>query len=169
MKVGRLFIATAAVLALLADSAMASEAEFLRSLHGQWAGEGIVRLDIDSSPINIVCNLDSRANETELLMTGRCRGLIVMSGPVGADLKFNGAQYTGSYLRPTGGRAGLAGTRTGNAINLTIHWPNLVNGDRRADLTLQKLGNNGMRLVTVDVDPTSGDKVVISEIRLSRN
>ncbi|MEZ2126807.1 MULTISPECIES: hypothetical protein [unclassified Sinorhizobium] len=169
MKVGRLLIATATIPVLLADTTMASEAEFLKSLHGKWTGQGMVRLDIDSSPINVVCNVDSRATDTELLMTGRCKGLIVISRPVGADLKFNGAQYTGSYLRPTGGTAGLAGSRTGNAINLTIHWPNLVNGDRSADLTLQKLGNNGMRLVTVDVDPTSGDKVVISEIHLSRN
>lgn len=169
MTVGRLLIATATISVLLADTAVAGEAEFLKSLHGKWAGQGTVRLDIDSSPINVVCNLDSRATDTELSMTGRCKGMVVISGPIGADLKFNGAQYTGSYLRPTGGRAGLAGIRTGNAINLNIHWPNLVNGDRSANLTLQKLGDNGMRLVTVDVDPTSGDRVVISEIHLSRN
>jgi hypothetical protein len=169
MKIGWLLIATTTILVLLADTAIASEAEFLKSLDGKWAGQGTVRLDIESSPINVVCHLDSRASETALSMAGRCRGLVIISGPVGADLKFNGENYTGSYLRPTGGRAGLAGNRSGNAINLTIRWPNVVNGDRNADLTLQKLSENGMRLVTVDVDPATGDKVVISDIQLRRN
>ncbi|MEZ2126805.1 MULTISPECIES: hypothetical protein [unclassified Sinorhizobium] len=168
MKIGLLLLTTT-ILVLIADTAIASESDFLRSLQGKWAGQGVVRIRADSSPINVTCNFDSRASDTELSMTGRCRGMILISRPVGADLKFNGAKYNGTYLGPNGGKAGLAGSRSGNAINLTILWPKLVNGDRKADLTVQKVSDNGMRLTTMDVDPNSGNKVVTSRIDLRRN
>ena len=43
-----------------------------------------------------------------------------------------------------------------------------VNGDRSAKLRLEKVGDNGMRLTTIDTDPATGKSVVISEINLRR-
>ena len=94
--------------------------------------------------------------------------MVVLSRFIGADLKFNGTTYTGSYTGSRSGTAGLAGSRRDNAINLDIRWAKEVNGDRNAKLLLEKVGSNGMKLTTIDVDPSSGKTVVTSEINLLR-
>jgi hypothetical protein len=51
---------------------------------------------------------------------------------------------------------------------LDIRWAKEVNGDRAAELRLEKLANNRMRLTTTDKDPATGKNVVISRIDLNR-
>jgi hypothetical protein len=162
----RLLIVSSVLLA--AGAASADEKEFLKSLQGAWSGGGTVKLRINSSPINVSCSFDSRENNYDLSMQGTCRGMILISRSVGADLTVNGDVYSGTYIGPSGGRSGLSGSRQGDAINLAIRWAKEVNGDRTASLTLQKVGSNGMVLRTVDVDPASGKSVVTSEINLQR-
>ena len=58
--------------------------------------------------------------------------------------------------------------QSGNALNLAIRWAADVNGDRLAQLKLEKVGENGMRLTTIDKDPQTGKSVVISKIELQR-
>ncbi|MCA1404485.1 hypothetical protein I6F26_17515 [Ensifer sp. IC3342] len=152
----------------IVGAAQADETAFLGSLEGKWTGSGMVKIRINRSPMNVSCVFDSEASGQALSMKGTCRSMIVVSRAVGADLQFNGASYSGTYVGPSGRPAGLTGSRRGNAINLTIRWPRLVNGDRSANLTVQKVGQNGMRLVTTDVDPRSGDSVVTSDINLRR-
>ena len=93
----------------------------------------------------------------------------MVSRAIGADLKTSGARYSGSYTGAGTGKAGLNGSRSGNAINLGIRWSKDVNGDRDARLTVRKVGANGMTLTTVDVDPATGKDVVTSEINLRRS
>ena len=80
----------------------------------------------------------------------------------------DGKSYKGTYIGSRTGPAGLAGKRSGNALNLAIRWAKEVNGDRAARLRLEKVGDNGMRLTTTDTDPATGKSVVISEINLRR-
>ncbi len=162
------WLALAAMTTSLAGGAEADEGAFLKSLQGRWSGEGTVRIRTHMSPVNVSCNFDSQSKGMALSMEGVCRGLILISRSIDAQLKASGTKYSGSYLGPRGGRAGLSGSRRGDAINLTIRWAKEVNGDRSANLTVQKVGANGMRLTTVDVDPASGNKVVTSEINLHR-
>ena len=75
----------------------------------------------------------------------------------------------GSDVGAGTGTAGLSGSRSGNAINLGIRWAKEVNGDRKAQMTVEKVGDNGMKLTTVDVDPETGKSVVTSAITLARN
>ena len=157
-----------AMTALAAGSARADEGAFLKTLGGNWAGTGTVRIRTNLSPVNVTCSFNSEASGLALSMEGVCRGLLVISRSVDAKLRYSGSTYSGSYLGPRGGRAGLNGSRRGDAINLTIRWAKEVNGDRSADLTLRKIGANGMRLTTIDVDPASGRRVVTSEINLKR-
>ena len=77
--------------------------------------------------------------------------------------------YSGSYVGAGTGTAGLTGKRSGNAINLGIRWAKEVNGDRTARLTVEKVGENGMRLTTVDNDPKTGKNVITSQINLRRS
>jgi hypothetical protein len=95
--------------------------------------------------------------------------MVVVTRAISADLKANGQRYTGSYVGAGTGTAGLSGARKGSAINLGISWAREVNGDRQARMTVQKVGDNGMKLTTVDVDPATGKNVVTSQIDLRRS
>lgn len=158
----------AGVLALTATGAQAGEGEFLNSLEGNWAGNGTVKVRTNSAPIKVDCKFSSDTTDTSLSLDGNCRGLLIFSRAISADLKAQGSRYAGSYVGAGTGTAGLAGSRKGNAINLGIRWAKEVNGDREAVMTVKKVGANGMRLTTVDVDPKSGKSVVTSQIDLRR-
>jgi hypothetical protein len=62
----------------------------------------------------------------------------------------------------------LKGVRTGSAVDLGITWAKPVNGDRKARMTVEKNGANGMTIITTDVDPKTGESVVTSRIDLKR-
>jgi len=159
----------AAAMLFAASAAHSDEAAFLNSLDGNWSGKGTVKVRTNSSPINVTCKFDSDATESSLSLDGNCRGMVIVSRAIGADLKVKGSKYSGSYVGAGTGTAGLAGSRSGNAINLGIRWAKEVNGDRNARMTVEKVGENGMRLTTVDVDPETGKSVVTSQINLRRS
>jgi hypothetical protein len=150
------------------SAAHAADAEFLKSLEGNWAGKGSVKVNADSSPINVNCKFASDTTANSMSLDGECTGLVVISRDIGARLKTDGKSYKGTYIGSRTGPAGLSGKRSGNALNLGIHWAKDVNGDRSAKLRLEKVGDNGMRLTTVDTDPATGKSVVISDINLRR-
>ena len=70
---------------------------------------------------------------------------------------------------PKADRRQLSGSRTGDAINLDIRWAKIVNGDRDAQMTVEKIGADAMRLTVTDVDPKTGKTVVTSRIDLKRS
>jgi hypothetical protein len=149
-------------------AAHANDAEFLDTLEGNWAGKGTVKVRTDSSPINVNCKFSTDTSATSLNLDGNCTGLLIISRDIGAKLTANGTSYKGSYVGAGTGTAGLNGKRSGNAINLGINWAKDVNGDQTANMTVEKVGENGMRLTTVDKDPKTGKNVVTSQINLSR-
>jgi hypothetical protein len=149
-------------------NAGANEAPFLKTLAGQWAGGGMMKRTTSSSPINLDCSFQSKSNGEALSMTGICRGMIVLSREVSAQLTAAGNQYAGRYIGPSGGVSALSGGRSGDAINLAVRWSKLINGDRSANMTIQRVGDNSIRIRTVDRDPESGRQVVTSEINLRR-
>ena len=150
------------------SAAHAADADFLKSLEGNWAGKGSVKVDADSSPINVNCKFASDTTASSMALDGSCTGLVVVSRDIGANIKTDGKSYTGTYIGSSTGPAGLSGKRSGNALNLGIRWASDVNGDRKAQLRLEKVGDNGMRLTTTDKDPATGKSVVISDINLRR-
>jgi hypothetical protein len=150
------------------SAAHAADADFLKSLEGNWAGKGSVKVDADSSPINVNCKFASDTTESSMSLDGSCTGMVVVSRAIGADIKTDGKSYKGTYVGSSTGPAGLSGKRSGNALNLGIRWAKDVNGDRSAKLRLEKVGDNGMRLTTMDTDPATGKSVVISDINLRR-
>jgi len=152
----------------LAGPAHADDGDFLKSFAGSWVGKGTVKTDADAKPIKINCKFASNATESSLSLDGKCTGYVVFSRAIGADVKTNGETYTGTYTGSSTGPAGLSGNRSGEALVLGIRWAKEVNGDRAAQLKLEKVGDNGMRLTTTDKDPATGKNIVISEINLSR-
>ena len=158
---------TAAMLCIAAP-AHAADGAFLKSFAGSWVGKGTVKVDADSKPIKINCKFASDATESSLSLDGKCTGYVVFSRAIGADVKTDGKTYTGTYKGSSTGPAGLSGNRSGNALVLGIRWAKEVNGDRAAQLRLEKVGDNGMRLTTMDKDPATGKTIVTSQINLNR-
>jgi len=164
----KLTFAAAAVILALTTAAHADEADFLSSLQGNFSGKGTVKVTTDAPTVNVSCTFNSDATSTSLSLDGNCRGLVVVTRAISADLKASGAKYTGVYVGSRTGPAQLAGSRSGNAINLGIRWATEVNGDRKARLTVEKTSGDGMRLTVTDVDPKTGKSVVTSRIDLQR-
>ena len=65
--------------------AHAADAEFLKSLDGNWAGKGSVKVEADSSPISVNCKFASDTTESSMSLDGKCTGLVVVSRAIGAD------------------------------------------------------------------------------------
>jgi hypothetical protein len=161
-----LFVASTLV---FGTPAHAQEDGFLTSLDGSWAGKGSVRVHADSKPLNVNCKFSSDTTASSMSLDGSCTGLVLVSRDVGATIKMNGGRYTGTYRGSRTGPAALSGKQSGNALNLMIRWAADVNGDRSAQLKLEKVGENGMRLITVDEHPETGKSVVTSRIDLKRS
>jgi hypothetical protein len=149
-------------------TAMAAEGDFLKSMDGKWSGGGIVRTGTDGRAISVTCDLDFDASVSDLSMQGQCRGLVVVRRSISAAIKTSGTRYSGTYTGPSGQPSSLSGSRSGNSINLDVRWARVINGDRQATMTIAKLGDNRLRLQTIDKDPESGKSVVTSSIDLTQ-
>lgn len=156
-------------LLVAAAPAVADENAFLQSLSGDWRGNGTVVMRIGRPAVSVDCRLRSDAGAASISMKGNCSALAVFRRAISAELKARGARYSGVYVGPSGRPSTLSGNRKGGTINLAVRWSRVVNGDRRAEMTIQKVGDNGLRLRTVDHNPSNGKTVVTSDIRLVRN
>jgi hypothetical protein len=165
-----IFTPIAAILfaCLIPGVAVADEADFLTSLHGNWAGEGMVTIRIGFKPIGVSCAFSSTGNGNSFSMNGNCRGLLIINRAISAKLQANGTRYSGVYIGPSGGRSLLSGTRSGDTINLTVRWAKEVNGDFAANMLIRKTGENSLSLLTNDRDPKTGRNVMTSDIVLQR-
>jgi hypothetical protein len=148
--------------------AHSADNSFFGSLGGSWKGSGIVLTRIGSSPINVNCNFTIDGEALTLSMDGTCRGMVVVKRSISAKLRASGQSYTGTYTGPSGQPSTLSGSRQGNTINLGVRWARVINGDRVANLMLEKIGNNRLRLQTIDKDLETGKSVVTSRVDLSR-
>ena len=160
--------ALAGCLLFAAGTAHADETKFLQSFKGNFAGKGTVQVTSDVPNVNVSCSFKSNATSTSLSLDGSCRGLILVTRAISAKLNVTGAKYSGVYVGSRTGPAQLNGSRSGNAINLGIRWAQEINGDRKARMTVEKRGENGIRLTVVDTDPKTGKNVVMSRIDLTR-
>ncbi|BAB48363.1 MULTISPECIES: hypothetical protein [Mesorhizobium] len=160
--------ALAGCLLVAAGTAHADETKFLQSFKGNFAGKGTVQVTSDVPNVNVSCSFKSNATSTSLSLDGSCRGLILVTRAISAKLNVTGAKYSGVYVGSRTGPAQLNGSRSGNAINLGIQWAQEINGDRKARMTVEKRGENGIRLTVTDTDPKTGKNVVMSRIDLSR-
>lgn len=164
---GARFLAIVSAMAVLPAVAHGEDG-FFTSLAGKWAGRGTVRVEARSTPVSVSCSFASSTTARSMDLDGSCTGLIVVSRDVGAVIRSEGTRFRGVYRGSRTGPAALSGTQSGNSLNLAIRWASNVNGDRSAALKLEKVGKNGMRLVTTDKDPDTGKSVVTSNIDLKR-
>ncbi|MGY5777714.1 hypothetical protein [Rhizobium sp. LEGMi135b] len=123
---------------------------------------------IGDSPINVSCKFAISAPGPSISIRGNCRGLLIISRAISAQLTASGNRYSGTYTGPSGATSQLSGGRQGNVINLAVRWARLVNGDRDANMTIRRQGSSQLILRTIDKDLSSGKPVVTSEINLRR-
>lgn len=166
----RILSAAALICALSsASGALASEEDFLKSIEGQWTGGGKVLTKLGGNNVNVSCNMKSDANAASFSMNGSCRALVVVTRSFTANVTASGARYAGNYVGVSGKSSKLAGTRSGNTIDLDVTWANEIYGDRKAKMTIQKVGDNGLRIRTIDRDPSSGKSIVTTQLDLRRS
>lgn len=138
---------------------------------GRWSGRGEVLVKMTQTrPYDVKCDFEGGGeSDGELTMAGECGALFVKRG-----IKFALAQ-TGDALEGTydaslrTGVAALSGTRTGDMVDLRIVWNGEVNGDTEASMTIERQGEDALRILVRDVDPATGEERVTTDLSLTRN
>jgi hypothetical protein len=152
----------------VSSGASASEDDFLKSIEGQWTGGGKVLTSIGGNNVNVSCKMQSDAQSSSFSMNGTCRALAVVSRSFNAKVKAAGNSYSGNYVGVSGKPSRLVGSRDGNTIAFNVTWAQPEYGDRDAKMTIQKVGEKGLRIRTIDQDPKSGKSVVTTQLDLTR-
>ncbi len=151
-----------------APSVAADEAGYLASLQGSLKGSGFAKLRTNRGAINLTCSFRSVAQKSSLSLSGTCRGLGLVTRQIDARLDVSGARYRGTYTGAASGPATLSGRRSGETIELQVKWSKEINGDKSANMRIERTRGNGIRILTIDRDPESGKSVVTSQIDLKR-
>lgn len=149
-------------------AAVASEADFLKSIEGNWSGGGTVLTKLGGSNVGVSCKMKSSANAANFAMDGSCRALVVVTRNFTARVKATGRSYSGTYVGVSGKPSTLQGSRNSNTINLNVTWAAVEYGDKKALMTIQRVGADGLRIQTVDQDPQSGKSIVTTDLKLKR-
>ena len=161
-------LALLACASLVPFGARASEDEFLKSIEGQWSGGGTVLTKLGGDNVGVSCRMKSTANAANFAMDGSCRALVVVTRSFTARVKATGGSYSGTYVGVSGKPSALEGRRNADTLNFNVTWANEIYGDKKAMMTIQKVGANGLRIRTVDRDPQSGKSIVTTDLKLKR-
>lgn len=165
----RLCLTAAMATMLLAQPTHAEEAGFLASMGGKWSGKGSFRVNTSAPAVSVSCSFTAKSSAVSLSLDGNCRGMVLISRSIGVRLKAQGQGYGGTYIGSRTGPAALSGRRHGDVLNLGIRWAKPVNGDRNAEMRVEKLGRNAMRIVTIDKDATTSKSVITAQVDLKRD
>lgn len=137
----RLLLISALSTLALFSAPQAESAGFLNDLSGNWSGGGRAYLP-KMGEVSADWRLKITGGDSQIAMRGSC-GLLVFRQPLGFTIKNSGGnKYVGTYTGSKTGPAKLQGTLEGNRLVLTITWGGLVNGDRTAQMVLQRIGPN---------------------------
>jgi hypothetical protein len=144
-----IFLATALATALLIPAAQAAPAKFFDNLSGSWSGSGQAYVT-KYGEISANCRVAINGTETKVAMNGSC-GMLVFRQALGLSIwNAGGNKYVGTYTGSKTGPAKLVGTLQGNRLVMTIKWGGLVNGDRTAQMVLQRTGPNSFAQIVND-------------------
>jgi len=135
------FPAAALASALLMSTAQAAPSNFFDNLSGSWSGSGRAYVT-KYGEISANCRVAIDGSETKVAMNGSC-GMLVFRQALGLSIRnAGGNRYVGTYTGSKTGPAKLSGTLQGDRLVMTIKWGGLVNGDRTAQMVLQRTGPN---------------------------
>jgi hypothetical protein len=109
-------------------------------------------------------------SENAVSLRGTCRAAVIVSRDFGADVSFDpgSGRYSGVYTGSKIGPARLSGRRSGDAVNLTITWPQPVNGDTKARMTIRNGGDGQLQILVTDEVAPGGPTTEMTNLVLSR-
>jgi hypothetical protein len=137
----RVFLATALFSALLFSTAHATPNSFFDDLSGSWSGSGKAYLT-KYGDISATCWVAITGAATNVAMNGSC-GMLVFRQALGLSIRnAGGSRYVGTYTGSKTGPAKLEGALRGDRLVMNIKWGGLVNGDRTAQMVLERTGPN---------------------------
>ncbi len=100
--------------------------------------------------ISANCKVAVEGTDTQVAMNGSC-GMLVFRQALGLSIRnAGGNKYVGTYTGSKTGPAKLEGTLRGDRLVMNIKWGGLVNGDRSAQMVLQRTGLNSFTQVVND-------------------
>ena len=135
--------------ALLISAAQAAPSTFFDNLSGSWSGSGKAYLS-RYGEVSANCRVAITGAETRVAMTGSC-GMLVFRRALGLSIRnAGGNRYVGTYTGSTTGPAKLDGSLRGDRLVMTIKWGALVNGDRTAQMVLERTGPNSFVQIVND-------------------
>ncbi len=135
--------------ALSISTAIAAPTSFFDDLSGNWSGSGRAYLT-KFGEVSANCRLAVSGADTQVAMKGSC-GTLVFRQALGLTLKnAGGNRFTGTYTGSKTGPAKLEGTLQDDRLVLSIRWGGLVNGDRTAQMILERTGPNSFAQMVVD-------------------
>jgi hypothetical protein len=149
--------------------AQAGETDYFSRFAGSFSGSGQVQRSADESPNNVQCTLTGQPRSDGISMSGKC-GAFIFSKQIRADIRFDASsgRYTGTYVGSSIGAARLSGHRRGDAVVLTITWPQPVNGDTKATMTIRNSGNGQLAITVTDKLQPGGSSAAVTQIALAR-
>jgi hypothetical protein len=170
MRFSSRFAATALAVLLSAGSASAAEDGFLSRFEGSFSGGGLVQRSAAEAPNNVTCQLTGESTAVSLSMSGAC-GAFVFSKQIRAEIIYDPAsgRYNGVYIGSSIGPAKLSGKRRGDAVVLTITWPQPVNGDTKAVMTIRNPGNGRLAITVTDEVVPGGPKAHVTQLALNQS
>lgn len=135
------FIAAALSTTMLIPAVQAAPAKFFNDLSGNWSGSGNAYVT-KYGDISATCRVAITGSDTSVAMDGSC-GILVFRQSLGLSLRnVGGNKYVGTYSGSKTGPARLEGTLRGSRLVMSIKWGGLVNGDRNAQMVLERTGDN---------------------------
>lgn len=137
---------------MAAPGVRAEEAGFLDRFKGIWSGSGRIQRNAETSPWNVNCTMSGDRAPDRISIQGNCRAALILQRRIAADLSYDvrTGLYRGVYTGARVGPARLSGSRSGDAMRLTIDWPKPVNGDTRAEMTITNEGSGLLRIIMRD-------------------
>ena len=170
------FSSQAAILALAVGTlatpgaAFSAEDEFLNRFEGSFSGTGLVQRNAQENPSQVTCTLSGQPSANGISMSGEC-GAFIFSKRISADLTFDpgSGRYSGTYVGSSIGPAGLSGKRSGDSVVLTITWPQPVNGDTKATMTIRNSGNGKLAITVTDEVEPGGPSAEVTQLALNQS
>jgi hypothetical protein len=144
-----MFLAAALSNGPFISAAEATPNTFFNNLSGSWSGSGKAYTS-KYGEVSATCRVAITGAETRVAMSGSC-GILVFRRALWLSIRnAGGNRYVGTYTGSTTGPARLEGTLRGDRLVMTIRWGALVNGDRTAQMVLERTGPNSFAQIVND-------------------
>ena len=155
---------------MAASGAHAQEADFFNRFAGSFSGSGQVQRNAEEGFNQVQCTLNGQPLANGISMSGEC-GAFIFSKQISADIRYDAAsgRYSGVYVGSSIGPASLSGKRRGDAVVLTITWPQPVNGDTKATMTIHNPGNGRLAITITDKVAPGGPSAQVTQLALAKS